>query len=68
MTLNVDDEVTIVASAESAGNNLTVVNTTTNLQTEAIPLALSNGAVTLAKFQAKQAGDFKISCLTGKGN
>jgi exo-poly-alpha-galacturonosidase len=68
LTLNMDDEVTIVSSAESAGNTLAVVNTTTNTQTEAIPLVLSGSTVTLAKFQAKQAGDFKISCLTGKGN
>ena len=68
LTLNVDDEVTIAASAESAGNTLTIVNTTTNLQTESIPIAQSNGVPTLVKFQAKQAGDFKISCLSGKGN
>lgn len=69
LTLNEDDEVTIVASAESANNNLTVVNTTPNTsQTEAIPIVQSGTAVTLAKFQAKQAGDFKISCLSGKGN
>lgn len=68
LTLNMDDEVTIVSSAESAGNTLAVVNTTTNTQTEAIPLVLSGSTVTFAKFQAKQAGDFKISCLTGKGN
>lgn len=67
MTLNMDDEVTIVASAESAGNNLIVVNAVSG-QSEAIPLVQSGSTVTLAKFQAKQAGDFKISCLTGKGN
>ncbi|WP_418264860.1 pectinesterase family protein [Flavobacterium faecale] len=70
LTLNQDDEVTVVSSIESgfSNNNLTVVNTTTNTQTELIPLATSGTAVTLAKFQAKAAGDFKISCLGGKGN
>ncbi|EJL66902.1 hypothetical protein [Flavobacterium sp. CF136] len=70
LTLNPDDEVTVVSAIESGYTNnlLTVVNTTTNTQTESIPLGVSGGAVTLAKFQAKQAGDFKISCLGGKGN
>ena len=70
LTLNPDDEVTVVTAIESGYTNnlLTVVNTTTNTQTESIPLGVSGGAVTLAKFQAKQAGDFKISCLGGKGN
>ncbi len=66
LTLNEDDEVTVVSSNETAGNNLTVINSVSG-QTEAIPLAMVN-SVTLAKFQAKQAGDFKISCLTGKGD
>ncbi|CAD0004983.1 pectinesterase family protein [Flavobacterium salmonis] len=70
LTLNEDDEVTVVASIESAAssNNLTVVNTTTNTQTELIPLVTSGTSVTLAKFQAKQAGNFTITCLGGKGN
>ena len=70
LTLNEDDEVTVVASIESgaSNSNLTVVNTTTNTQTELIPLATSGTAVTLAKFQAKQAGNFTITCLGGKGN
>jgi len=69
LTLNEDDEVTVVASAESANNTLTVVNTTPSTsQTEAIPIVQSGTAVTLAKFQAKHAGDFKISCFSGKGN
>ncbi|HEY6143124.1 MAG TPA: pectinesterase family protein, partial [Flavobacterium sp.] len=68
--LNADDEVTIVASIEPSpsSNLLTVVNTTTNTQTETIPLVVSGTTVTLAKFVAKEAGDFKISCLGGKGN
>ena len=69
LTLAQDDEVTIVASAESTNNTLTVVNTTAGTnQSEVIPIVQSGSAVTLVKFQAKQAGDFKISCLSGKGN
>jgi exo-poly-alpha-galacturonosidase len=68
LTLNEDDEVTVVSSTETASYPLTVVNTTTNAQTESLPVVASGTAVTLAKFQAKQAGNFKISSLTGKGN
>ncbi|TRX22145.1 hypothetical protein [Flavobacterium franklandianum] len=69
LTLNVDDEVTLVASTESAGNSITVVNTTTGTsQTETLPVVQSGTAVSIVKFQAKQAGDFKISSLVGKGN
>ena len=68
LTLNMDDEVTLVTSTESAGNSITVVNTTTNAQTENLPVTISGAGVTLAKFQAKAAGDFKISSLVGKGN
>jgi pectin methylesterase-like acyl-CoA thioesterase len=68
LTLNADDEVTIVASTESAGNSLTVVNTTTNTQTVTLPVTVSGAAVTLAKFVAKDAGVFKISSLVGKGD
>ncbi|MGQ7946093.1 pectinesterase family protein [Flavobacterium sp. WC2509] len=70
LTLQEDDEVAVVASIESgaSSSNLTVVNTTTNLQTELIPLVTSGTTVTLAKFQAKQAGNFKMSCLGGKFN
>lgn len=69
MTLAEDDEVTIVTSAESANNTLTIVNTTAGTnQVETIPIVQSGSAVSLVKFQAKQAGDFKISCLSGKGN
>ncbi|MBZ4041822.1 hypothetical protein [Flavobacterium hibisci] len=69
LTANEDDEVTIVASIESgfSNNNLTIASAATG-QTELIPLVTSGTLVTLAKFQAKKAGDFKISCLGGKGN
>jgi pectin methylesterase-like acyl-CoA thioesterase len=68
LTLNEDDEVTVVSSAETASYPLVVVNTTTNLQTESLPVVASGTSVSLAKFVAKQAGNFKISCLAGKGN
>lgn len=62
MTLNEDDEVTFVARVDNAAANLTVVNTTTNAQTENIPLVFSTTAVTDAKFMAKAAGAFTIFC------
>jgi exo-poly-alpha-galacturonosidase len=69
LTLNMDDEVTLVASTESAGNSITVVNTTAGTsQTESLPVVQSGTAVSIVKFQAKQPGDFKISSLIGKGN
>ena len=61
MDLNEDDEVTFVARVDNAAANLNIVNTTTNTQTENIPLTTSTSAVTLAKFMAKAAGSFKIS-------
>ncbi|SFI52571.1 T9SS type A sorting domain-containing protein [Halpernia frigidisoli] len=67
MTLNEDDQVTFVASAESTGNTLIVTNSVSG-QNESIPIAAVNTA-TLAKFQAKQAGDYSIYCsLAGKGD
>ncbi|TDD94092.1 hypothetical protein [Flavobacterium cellulosilyticum] len=69
LTLAVDDEVTIVSSSETGSFPLTIVNTTAGTnQSESIPVVQSGTTVSLVKFQAKQAGDFKISCLTGKGN
>lgn len=63
MALNEDDEVTFVARLDNATANLNIVNTTTNAQTENIPLATSSTVVTKAKFMAKAAGSFKISCF-----
>lgn len=63
MALNEDDEVTFVARVDNAAANLNIVNTTTNAQTENIPLTTSTSAVTEAKFMAKAAGSFKISCF-----
>lgn len=68
LTLNADDEVTVVASTENGSFPLSIVNITTNNQTESIPVVQSGTNVTLAKFVAKEAGDFKISSLLGKGN
>ncbi len=68
LTLNEDDEVTIVASTETASYPLVVTNTTTNTQSESLPVVASGTTVSLAKFVAKQAGDFRITCLAGKGN
>jgi exo-poly-alpha-galacturonosidase len=68
LTLNTDDEVTIVASTESAGNSLSVSNLTTGTQTETLPVTISGAGITLAKFVAKDAGTFKIVSLVGKGN
>ncbi len=67
LTLNEDDEVTIIARADAAAD-LTIVNTTTNTQTEIIPLTISTTTATEAKFLAKEAGNFKISSLNGKGS
>ncbi|MGO4772327.1 pectinesterase family protein [Flavobacterium sp. W22_SRS_FK3] len=68
LKLNEDDEVTVVASTETLSYPLVVTNTTTNTQSESLPVVASGTAVSLAKFVAKQAGDFKITCLAGKGN
>lgn len=71
ITLNADDEVTVVCGADTAGVNLVVNNTTTNTQTETIPIVQVGTTVTLAKFVAKEAGTFKFSTtpgITGKGS
>jgi hypothetical protein len=68
LTLNADDEVTIAASTESAGNSISVSNITTGTQNESIPVTISGAGVTLVKFVAKEAGNFKIVSLVGKGN
>jgi len=68
LTLNADDEVTVVSSTESAGNSISVSNLTTGTQTESIPVTISGTGVTLVKFVAKAAGNFKIVSLVGKGN
>ena len=68
LTLNADDEVTIAASTESAGNSISVSNLTTGTQNESIPVTISGAGVTLVKFVAKEAGNFKIVSLVGKGN
>ncbi|HEY6143223.1 MAG TPA: pectinesterase family protein [Flavobacterium sp.] len=67
LTLNEDDEVTIITRADAVAD-LTIVNTTTNTQTEIIPLTTSTTIATEAKFVAKEAGNFKISSLNGKGS
>ncbi|MEO8236906.1 MAG: hypothetical protein ABI576_02275 [Flavobacterium sp.] len=68
LTLNADDEVTVVASTESAGNSISVSNLTTGTQTESFPVTISGAGVTSFKFVAKAAGNFKIVSLVGKGN
>ncbi|WP_281299229.1 pectinesterase family protein [Flavobacterium limnophilum] len=68
MTLNADDEVTVVASTESAGNSISVSNLTTGTQNQSFPVTISGTGVTLVKFVAKEAGNFKIVSLVGKGN
>ena len=68
LTLNADDEVTVVASTESAGNSISVSNITTGTQSETFPVTISGTGVTLVKFVAKAAGTFKIVSLVGKGN
>jgi len=66
--LNADDEVTVVSSTESAGNSISVSNLTTGTQNESFPVTISGTGVTLVKFVAKEAGNFKIVSLVGKGN
>ena len=68
LTLNADDEVTVVASTESAGNSISVSNLTTGTQNQSFPVTISGAGVTLVKFVAKEAGNFKIVSLVGKGN
>ncbi|MFN3754681.1 pectinesterase family protein [Flavobacterium sp.] len=68
MTLNEDDEVTIIARADAAGS-LTFVNEGNPvLQTDLEPLTFASGATNQIKFVAKNAGSFKIYSADGKAS
>ncbi|VXB54346.1 conserved hypothetical protein [Flavobacterium sp. 9AF] len=68
LTLNEDDEVTIVSRTD-AGGDLTFIDVNNpSLQTDIINLTSTSGATTEAKFVAKNAGDFRFYVANGKAS
>jgi pectin methylesterase-like acyl-CoA thioesterase len=68
MTLNEDDEVTVVCRTDAAGSFNFVNETNAALQSDVFPVTFAAGATTDAKFVAKTAASYKIYSADGKAS
>lgn len=68
ISLNEDDEVTVICRTDAAGTFNFVNETNSALQSDNISVTFASGAVTQAKFVAKNAGLFKIYSADGKAS
>ena len=68
ITLNEDDEVTVVSRTDTAGTLNFVNEGNPVLQSDVLTMAFASGAVTQAKFVAKNAGSFKIYSADAKAS
>lgn len=68
ISLNEDDELTVVCRTDAAGTFSFVNEGNPALQSDNMPVTFASGAVTQAKFVAKNAGVFKIYSVDGKAS
>lgn len=68
ISLNEDDEVTIVCRTDAAGTINFVNENNPQLQSDNMSVTFASGAITLAKFVAKNAGTYKIYSADGKAS
>lgn len=68
MVLNEDDEVTVVSRTDTGGAFSFVDENNPTLQSDLINVTFGSGAVTEAKFVAKNASSFKIYSTDGKAS
>lgn len=68
ISLNEDDELTVVCRTDAAGSFSFVNEGNPSLQSDNMPVTFATGAVTQAKFVAKNAGVFKIYSVDGKAS
>lgn len=68
MVLNEDDEVTIVARTDAAGSITFVDETNPSTQSDLLAVTAASGAITEAKFVAKNTSSFKIYSPDGKAS
>lgn len=68
MTLDEDDEVTVISRTDAAGSMTFINENNPTLQTDNQIVTSTSGAVTEAKFVAKNAGTFKIYSSDGKAS
>jgi pectin methylesterase-like acyl-CoA thioesterase len=68
ITLNEDDELTVVSRTDALGTLSFVNEGNPTLQSDNLPVTFASGSVTQAKFVAKNAGVFKIYSIDGKAS
>ena len=68
MTLNEDDEVTVICRTDAAGTFNFVDENNPGLQSDNMIVTFASGATTQAKFVAKNASSFKIYSADGKAS
>jgi exo-poly-alpha-galacturonosidase len=66
ITLNEDDEITIICRVDTAGSMTFVNENNTSLQNDILPVTAAAGATSQLKFVAKNAGSFKLYVADGK--